>query len=231
MPGGYIAELLAGCGYDWIVFDTEHSPVDLASVLSQLQAAAPYPVSAVVRPASNDTVLIKRVLDLGAQTLIVPYVQSAEEAKAAVAAMRYPPRGVRGVAGLTRASRFGRIPGYAARADEELCLIVQTETAEALAEIESIAVVDGVDGIFVGPSDLSASLGYPGQPSHPDVVRTIEDAIARIGKAGKPAGILTPDTKFAQHCIDLGAIFVAVAVDTGVLARGAETLRRQFKPD
>ena len=167
LPGGYAAEMLAGAGFDWLLFDTEHSPADPITVLAQLQAAAPYDVASVVRAAWNDTVLIKRFLDVGAQTLLVPYVQSAAEARAAVAAIRYPPRGVRGVSGSSRATRFGRVADYATRAEAELCLLVQVETAEALGEIEAIAAVDGVDGIFVGPADLAASLGHAGRPGAP----------------------------------------------------------------
>ncbi len=229
LPGSYAAEAVAGSGYDWLLFDTEHSPGDPLTVLAQLQAVAPYPVSAVVRPAANDAVLIKRFLDLGAQTLLIPYVQDEHEARAAVAATRYPPEGVRGVSGLTRATRFGRVPGYAKRAAEELCLLVQVETAEALDRIEAICAVDGVDGVFIGPADLAASLGHVGEPGHPAVVAAVEDAVRRILAAGKPAGILTPDTAFAKTCIETGTTFTAVAIDVGVLARGTEALARQFK--
>lgn len=229
LPGSYAAEAVAGSGYDWLLFDTEHSPGDPLTVLAQLQAVAPYPVSAVVRPAANDAVLIKRFLDLGAQTLLIPYVQDEHEARAAVAATRYPPEGVRGVSGLTRATRFGRVPGYAKRAAEELCLLVQVETAEALDRIEAICAVDGVDGVFIGPADLAASLGHVGEPGHPAVVAAVEDAVRRILAAGKPAGILTPDTAFAKTCIEIGTTFTAVAIDVGVLARGTEALARQFK--
>jgi 4-hydroxy-2-oxoheptanedioate aldolase len=229
LPGGYAAELLAGSGFDWLLLDTEHSPGDPLTVLEQLQAVEPYDVSPIVRPAANDTVLIKRFLDLGAQTLLVPYVQSAEEARAAVAAMRYPPEGVRGVAGTTRATRFGRVEGYAKRAAEELCLLVQVETQAALNALEDIAAVDGVDGVFVGPGDLAASLGHAGQLMHPTVVAAVEDAIKRIRACGKPAGILTPDNAFAARCIELGTVFTAVGSDLGVLARGTEKLAAQFK--
>jgi 4-hydroxy-2-oxoheptanedioate aldolase len=231
LPGGYVAELLAGAGFDWIVFDTEHSPNDPLGVLPQLQAAAPYDVAAVVRPAWNDVVLIKRLLDLGAQTLLVPYVQSAEEARAAVAAMRYPPEGLRGVGGLTRATRFGRVPGYAVAAASELCLIVQVETRAALHALEEIAGVEGVDGIFIGPSDLGASLGHAGDPGHPEVTAAVEDAIRRSERAGKPAGMLTLDPAFARRCIEAGSTFTAVGIDVSVLARGAEALARSFRTD
>ena len=200
-------------------------------MLGQLQAVAAYDVSAVVRPASNDTVVIKRFLDLGAQTLLIPYVQSAEEARHAVAAMRYPPDGVRGVSAVTRATRFGRVDGYAKRAAEELCLLVQVETQEALDALEAIAGVDGVDGVFVGPGDLAASLGHAGQTMHPTVVAAVEDAIRRVRACGKPAGILTPDNAFAARCIELGTLFTAVGVDAAMLARGTEALARQFKAD
>ncbi len=181
LASAYAAEIVAGARFDWLLFDTEHSPGGVESVLGQLQAIGGYDVSAVVRPATNDAVLIKRFLDIGAQTLLIPYVQNADEARAAVAAMRYPPEGVRGVAGLTRATRFGRVPGYARRAAEELCLLVQIETGEALDELEAIANVEGVDGVFIGPGDLAASLGHVGEPGHPEVVAAVEDAIiARI---------------------------------------------------
>jgi 4-hydroxy-2-oxoheptanedioate aldolase len=156
-------------------------------------------------------------------------VQSAAEAQAAVAAMRYPPRGVRGVSGVTRATGFGRIAGYARRAEEELCLLVQIETREALDRLEEIAGVDGVDGVFIGPADLAASLGHVGEAGHPEVVAAIEDAIRRIRACGKPAGILTPDNAFAQRCIELGTVFTAVGVDASMLARATEALAQRFK--
>jgi 4-hydroxy-2-oxoheptanedioate aldolase len=229
LPGTYAAEAVAGSGFDWLLFDTEHSPGDVLTVLGQLQAVAPYDVSPVVRPASNDTVLIKRFLDIGAQTLLIPYVQNAEEAGRAIAAMRYPPEGVRGVSGLTRATRFGRVPGYAKRAAEELCLIVQVETGAALKALESIAAVAGVDAVFIGPADLAASLGHAGEPGHPEVVAAVEDAVRRLRAIGKPAGILTPDTAFAAHCIELGTTFTAVGIDVGILARTTEKLAQQFR--
>ena len=228
LPGGTPAEVLAGAGYDWILFDTEHSPGDPGTVLEQLQAVAPYPVSAVVRPTTNDAALIKRFLDVGAQSLLIPYVQNADEARAASRAMAYPPAGIRGVSGWTRANRFGRVPGYAERAAEELCLLVQVETSEALREIEAIAAVEGVDGIFVGPADLAASMGYPGQPNHPQVAAAVEDAIRRIRAAGQRAGILTLDNAFAKRCMQIGTLFTAVGTDGSLLSRGADSLRAVF---
>lgn len=228
LPGSYAAEIVAPSGFDWLLFDTEHSPSDVLTVLPQLQAVAPYDVAPVVRPASNDPVLIKRFLDIGVQTLLIPYVQNEQEAKAAVAAARYAPRGIRGVSALTRATRFGRVPNYAQTAEQEICLLLQIETREALDQLEAIAGVDGVDGIFIGPADLAASLGYPGQPGHPEVVSAIENAIERLKAVGKPAGILTADEKFAVHCIAQGTLFTAVGVDVALLARGSEALASRF---
>lgn len=229
LPGSYAAEIVAPSGFDWLLFDTEHSPGDVLTVLPQLQAVAAYDVSPVVRPASNDAVLIKRYLDIGAQTLLIPYVQNREEAEAAASAMRYPPAGIRGVSGLTRATRFGRVTGYARRAEEELCLLVQLETRAAVEALEAIAQVDGVDGVFIGPADLAASLGYPGEPGHPEVVAAVDDAIHRLAALGKPSGILTPDITFASRCIELGTTFTAVGVDAGLLARGTEALAAKFR--
>ena len=229
ITGPMVSEALAGTGFDWLVIDTEHSPTDVPDTLAMMQAMAPYPVSPVVRPASNDAVLIKRLLDLGAQTLMVPYVQNAAEAQAAVAAMRYPPRGIRGVAGMTRAGRFGAVENYTARAEQELCLIVQVETAEALGQIEGIAAVDGVDALFIGPSDLAASMGHPGATDHPAVVAAIEDAITRIVAAGKPAGILTLDAGFARRCMAWGTTFTAVGMDIHILVQAARRLAADFR--
>jgi 4-hydroxy-2-oxoheptanedioate aldolase len=229
IPDSFVTEALAGAGFDWMLLDTEHSPADVLTVLPQLQAAAAYNVSAVVRPAANDPVLIKRLLDGGAQSLLIPYVQSVAEAEAAVAAVRYPPEGIRGVAGLTRASRFGRVPGYAKRAAEEICLLVQVETKQSLDAIEDIAAVDGVDGIFIGPGDLSASLGHPGELFHPEVVAEVEGAISRVAAAGKPAGVLTYDLDFARRCMALGTLFTAVGADLAILVRGVDRLAGEFK--
>ena len=229
IPGPLVAEALAGCGFDWVVIDTEHAPTDVPDVLGMLQAMAPYPVSAVVRPAANDPVLIKRLLDFGAQTLILPYIQSAEEAQAAVAAVRYAPRGMRGVAGLTRASRFGAVADYTRRADAEICLILQVETALALSRIEEIAATDGVDGLFIGPADLAASMGHPGALDHPAVKAAIKDAIRRITATGKPAGILTSDAAFARACMGWGTRFTAVGMDIGLMLQAARGLAASYR--
>lgn len=227
-PGPVVAELLAGCGYDWIVLDTEHSVTDLPDILGMLQAVAPYPVAPVVRPQANDPVLVKRALDLGAQTLLLPYVQSRAEAEAAVRALRYAPRGFRGVSGMTRASRYGAVADYVQRAEEELCLILQVETGEALDRLDEIARVDGVDAVFIGPADLAASLGHPGNPGHPEVRARIEEAIRRLVALDVPAGILATDPAFARRCIELGTLFTAVGVDLSLLRAGALALRAGF---
>jgi 4-hydroxy-2-oxoheptanedioate aldolase len=229
LSSNYSVEVIAGAGFDWILLDCEHSPNDLESLLTQLQAAAPYPTTSIVRVPWNDMVTIKRVLDIGAQALLVPYVSTAEEALAAVAYTRYPPKGVRGVAGTTRATRFGRVKDYAKRAHEEICLLVQVETQAALDNIEAICAVEGVDGVFIGPADLHASMGYVGEVANPKVKPLIDDAIRRIRKAGKAPGILTPNEADAKHWLECGALFVAVGADVGILARGAEALAARFK--
>jgi 4-hydroxy-2-oxoheptanedioate aldolase len=225
----YTVEVIAGAGFDWILLDSEHSPNDLENLLTQLQAAAPYPTHPVVRVPWNDMVTIKRVLDIGAQSLLVPYVSTRAEAESAVSYTRYPPGGVRGVAGTTRATRFGRVKDYATRAHEEICLLVQVETQAALDNIEAICAVDGVDGVFIGPADLHASLGYTGEIANPKVKPLIDDAIQRIRKTGKAPGILTPNEADARHWLECGALFVAVGADVGILARGAEALAAKFK--
>lgn len=226
----YCAELAANAGFDWLLIDGEHAPNDLRGMLGQLQAVAPYPSHPVIRPVIGDTALIKQVLDIGVQTLLVPMVESAEQARELVRAIHYPPNGVRGVgSALARASRWNSIPGYLDKADEQMCLLVQIENQEGLANLDAIAAVEGVDGVFIGPADLSASMGFRGNPGHPDVQAAIEDAIARIQKAGKAAGILSADQKLARRYIELGAAFVAVGVDTTVLMRGLQTLAATFK--
>jgi 4-hydroxy-2-oxoheptanedioate aldolase len=229
LSSNYTVEVIAGAGFDWILLDTEHSPADLENLLRQLQAAAPYPTHSVVRVPWNDMVSMKRVLDIGAQTLLVPYVSSAAEARNAVSYTRYPPSGVRGVAGTTRATRFGRIKDYAQRGHEELCVLVQAETQLALDNIDAICAVEGVDGVFIGPADLHASLGYTGEVANPKVKPLIDDAIRRIRKSGKAPGILTPNEADARHWLECGALFVAVGADVGILARGAEALAAKFK--
>lgn len=223
------AEIIGDAGFDWVLLDTEHSPNELTDILAQLQALAASPTTPIVRPAWNDSVLIKRLLDVGAQTLLLPYVQNAEEARRAVASTRYPPAGMRGVTASGRASRYGRVRDYLANAASEICVLVQVETREALGELEAIAAVPGVDGVFIGPSDLSASLGYIGQPGHAEVQAAIEDGIRRIARAGKAAGILTGNEAEARRYIEWGCTFVAVGSDIGLLTSSTSALAAKFK--
>lgn len=226
----YSAELLAGAGFDWLLIDGEHAPNNVQTVLGQLQATAPYPSHPVVRPPWNDPVVIKQLLDVGAQTLLIPMIQSAEQARAAVRATRYPPHGIRGVgSALARASRWNRVPNYLHDADAQMCVLVQIETREAVSNLDDILQVDGVDGVFIGPADLSADMGFAGNPQHPEVQQTIDDAIARIRAAGKAPGILMAQADLARHYLACGALFVAVGVDTTLLARAAEKLAAEFK--
>jgi 4-hydroxy-2-oxoheptanedioate aldolase len=222
-------EVLAGSGFDWLLLDTEHSPNELPMVHSQLQAAVGGTAHPIVRPDWNDTVLIKRYLDIGVQTLLIPFVQTEEEAQRAVAATRYPPKGVRGYASASRASNFGRIKDYPRRCEDELCVLVQVESQLALDNLEPIAAVEGVDGVFIGPGDLAAALGHVGNLAHPEVQSAVEDAIKRVKACGKPPGILIGDEKLARRYIELGCLFTAVGSDTGILARGSEQLAARFK--
>jgi 4-hydroxy-2-oxoheptanedioate aldolase len=223
------ADIVSDSGFDWLLLDTEHSPNEIPDLLAQLQAVRGGTATPIVRPAWNDPVLIKRVLDIGAQSVLLPYVQNPEEAQRAVASVRYPPAGIRGVAAASRASRYGRVPGYLKNADAEICTLVQVETRTALDQLEAIASVDGVDGVFIGPSDLSASFGHVGNPQHPEMQKTLEDAVTRLKKIGKPAGILTGNEEEARRYIGWGYTFVAVGADVGLLARSADMLAKKFK--
>jgi len=223
------AEVIAGAGFNWILIDTEHSPNELPMVFSQLQALVGGTAAPVVRPAWNDMVLMKRLLDVGVQNLLIPYVQTAEEARAAVAFTRYPPQGIRGVAVSHRANRYGRVKDYFKRAGDQICVLVQIETRLALQNLEAIAAVDGVDGLFIGPSDLAAALGHLGEPGHPEVRAAIEDALKRIGKAGKAPGILAPVEADARHWLSVGCVVLAVGSDVNLLARNSEELAAKFK--
>jgi 4-hydroxy-2-oxoheptanedioate aldolase len=224
-----VADIIGDSGFDWILLDTEHSPNEIPDLVEQLQAVRGGTATPIVRPAWNDAVLAKRALDIGAQTLLFPYVQNVEEAKRAVASTRYPPQGIRGVSVAARASRYGRTPGYLGKANAEICVLVQVETREAMKELEAIAGVDGVDGVFIGPSDLAASLGHLGNPAHPDVQEAIHDAVKRLKKVGKPAGILTGNEEEIRRYIEWGYLFVAVGSDVGLLAKSADTLAKKFK--
>ncbi|GAA4873263.1 aldolase/citrate lyase family protein [Serinicoccus chungangensis] len=226
-----VAEIAAGSGLDWLLVDMEHAPNGLESVLAQLQAVAAYPVVPVVRVPSADPVLIKQVLDLGAQTILVPMVESAQEAAAAVAAVRYPPRGRRGVgSALGRSARWNRVEGYLVDADEHVSLLVQVESDAAVAAAGEIAAVDGVDGVFVGPSDLAASMGLLGQQTHPDVRAAVRSTFEAARAAGTPVGVNAFDPAVADDYLGHGASFVLVGADVALLARGSEALAARFVP-
>lgn len=226
----YTAEICAGAGFDWMVIDAEHGPNDLPLVLAQLQAVSGLPTEPVVRIPVADPVLVKQYLDIGARSLLVPMIETAEAASAMVKATRYPPHGIRGVgSAIGRGSRWNRTPDYLHRAHEEICVLLQIETQAGLANLEAIAAIDGVDGVFIGPSDLAADLGHLGNPGHPDVQAAIEGAFARIAASGKPSGVLIADEQLARRYLQLGASFVAVATDVTILARGAETTAAKFK--
>jgi 4-hydroxy-2-oxoheptanedioate aldolase len=221
MPAPAIAEVMGALGYDWLLIDTEHSPLTAVDTLPMLRATDQFAMSAIVRPGWNDPVEIKKLLDMGVQSLLIPFVQTAEEAAAAVAATRYPPQGIRGVSGLSRASMYGMVPGYAQKAADEICVIVQVETKEAAERVEEIAAVEGVDGIFVGPADLAASIGHAGNAGHPEVQALIKDTIERITAAGQPAGFLSPDDGALGMVVEAGATFIAVDLDIAVIKREA----------
>lgn len=224
-----VAELCAGSGLDWLLVDAEHSPNGLEAILAQLQAIHGYPVHTLVRPPVNDTVVIKQYLDLGVQNLLIPMVNTVAEAQAAVAATRYPPAGVRGVgSALARAARWNRVPDYLASADETISVTVQIESTAAVEAVEDILAVDGVDAIFVGPSDLAASMGLLGQQEHAEVIAAVELCLHAAKAAGKPAGVNAFNPTTAQHYLDQGAAFVLVGADVALLARGSEALAARF---
>jgi 4-hydroxy-2-oxoheptanedioate aldolase len=227
----YATEAVASTGFDWLLIDGEHAPNDLRSILAQLQACAPYPVHTIVRPPIGDVVLIKQLLEIGAQTLLIPMVESAEQAAAMVAAVRYPPHGVRGVgSGIARSARWSAIAGYPQQADAQMCVLVQVESRQGLEQLDAIAAVEGVDGVFFGPADLAASFGLLGQPDHPENVARIRAGIAAVRRAGKAAGVLALDSTLARRYLDDGALFVAVGVDISLMVKACRDLASAFKP-
>ncbi|MFM0208193.1 4-hydroxy-2-oxoheptanedioate aldolase [Paraburkholderia sediminicola] len=230
LADAYVTELLATAGFDWLLIDNEHAPNDVRSTLAQLQAVAAYASHPVVRPVRSDSALIKQLLDIGVQTLLLPMIDTAEQAADAVAATRYPPQGIRGVgSALARASRWNRIPDYLQTASDELCVVVQVETVLGMENLSAIAAVDGVDGVFFGPSDLSASMGLLGKPGDASVRDAICKGIGKVRDAGKAAGVLAPDPAIAAEYVAAGATFVAVGTDTGLLSRAAADLAASYK--
>ena len=232
LPDTTSAEICAGAGFDWLLIDAEHAPFDVPRVMAHLQAMEPYNCPAIVRPPVGDRALIKQLLDVGAQTLLIPMVEAAEQAEELVRSVSYPPEGVRGLGtSLARAARWSRIPGYLQKARDEICLLVQVETANAMQNLDEILRVDGIDGVFIGPSDLSASMGHIGNPAHPEVVDAIENGLARIKAAGRGAGLLAMVPEMVQSYIDKGATFVGVGVDTRCLVDATRHLADTFKSD
>lgn len=230
IPDAFTTEICATAEFDWMLLDGEHTPTDPLTIMSQLQACAAYNTQAVARPPIGETHLIKQLLDLGVQSLLIPMVDTAEQAAELVRAVRYPPHGIRGVGyGSARVSRWDARKDYVKVANDEICLLVQVETSTGLGHLDAICATEGVDGVFLGPSDLSAALGHLGNPGHPEVVAVIEQSIATILKHGKAAGILTPDRTLAKRYLELGCTFVAVGADARVLAQGVRELRAAFK--
>lgn len=227
----YVAEIAAGAGFDWLLIDGEHAPNDLRTILSQLQAVAAYPdAHPIVRPVNGAPALLKQLLDVGCKTLLIPMVETAEQAQALVSAVRYPPHGIRGVGtALARAAGWGRDTSYLESANDDVCLLLQVETAKGLENLEAIAAVDGVDGVFIGPADLAASLGYLGQPGHPEVTRVVGKALQDVARFGKAPGILALAPDLVQVYMDFGAVFVAVGVDTVIYAHATSSLAAQYK--
>jgi 4-hydroxy-2-oxoheptanedioate aldolase len=227
---GYAAGIMGTTGFDWLLIDGEHAPNDLRSILAQLHALQASPSHPVVRLPIGEAWMIKQALDIGAQSILVPMVESGEQAAALVSATRYPPEGVRGVgSALARASQFSGIPDYLATADNEICLLVQVENRAGIAALDDILAVDGIDGVFIGPSDLAADMGHRGQPGHPEAQAAIADALRRIAASGKAAGILALDPAVADQYIDLGATFIAVGIDVTLLVGAARKLSARFK--
>jgi 4-hydroxy-2-oxoheptanedioate aldolase len=230
LANGYVSELLASTGFDWLALDAEHSPNDPRTVLEQLQAIAPYSTHPVVRLLSDDVALIKQYLDIGAQTLLVPMVDTAEQAARVVAAMRYPPGGIRGVgSALARASRWNQVDNYLKECESELCVLVQVETVKGIANLPEIVKTPGIDGVFFGPADLAASMGLLGRSGAPQVQDAVEKGIRVVVESGKAAGVLTVDEAAARRYLELGATFVAVGLDTTLLVQAAQRLISRFK--
>lgn len=232
LPDSICAEIGAGAGFDWLLIDAEHAPYDLRGIQTHLQAIAPYGVPALVRPPEGTTAIIKQLLDIGAQSLLIPMVNTAEQARQLVRDSLYPPQGIRGLGtSMARAANWNGIENYLQKANDEICLIVQVETQQAIDNLEAIVAIDGVHGVFIGPSDLSASMGYVGNPGHPEVVMAVEKGIETIVKAGKAAGVLAVDEKLATAYAAKGAKFVGVGVDASLLATSVRNLAMRFCHD
>ncbi len=230
LADSYSAEVCGGAGFDWLLLDGEHGPNDVRSILGQLQAVARYPVAPVVRPRTGDVALIKQLLDIGAQNLLIPMVEDADQAEEMVGAVCYPPKGIRGVgSGLARAACWNRVPRYLHEADDQICLLVQVENEKGIQNLETIAAVDGIDGVFIGPADLAAAMGHIGHPEHQEVQRVITKAAGQILAAGKAPGIFAMTESSVKAYLEMGFRFVAVGTDVGILARGTEALAGRYR--
>ena len=221
-------EVLGLAGFDWLLLDAEHAPNDVLSLIPQLMALKDSTSAPVVRPPWNDTVVIKRLLDAGFYNFLIPFVESAEEAQRAVAATRYPPAGVRGVSVSQRHNRYGTVPDYLANVNDNVAVTVQIESRAGLAAVDAIAAVEGVDGVFVGPSDLAAALGHLGNAAHPEVQEAIRHLFERTKAHGKACGILAPVEADARRYLELGATFIAVGSDLGLFRNATQALRDKF---
>lgn len=222
-------ELMGTAGFDWLLIDAEHTAYDISNLRSQLVALEASESHAVLRVPVGETWILKQVLDLGAQSVLVPMVESAEQAREIARAVKYPPHGTRGVGyTTTRASGFGAITDYGTTADDQICLLVQVENLKGLEALDDILAVDGIDGVFVGPADLSADMGYMGQLTHPDVMKTITETLSRIAASGKAPGILSSDKAVLDAAMEAGARFVAVGLDSALLARAARALAKDW---
>jgi 4-hydroxy-2-oxoheptanedioate aldolase len=232
IPDTSVAEMLAGAGFDWLVIDHEHGPFELRDVMAHLQAMAPYDVAPIVRPVDDNPALLKKLCDIGAQSFVVPMVDTAEQAADIVAAVKYPPEGRRGLGtSMARSARWNTVPDYLQEANDEIVVIVQAETTIAIDNLEAIANTDGVDGVFIGPSDLSASMGYVGNAGHPDVIEAVSNGLRTIRASGKYAGLLCLDESKVGHFIECGANFVGVGVDALLIGNAARSLAARYKSD
>jgi len=224
------AELMATTGFDWLLLDGEHGPNDVKDIMQQLQAMSAYSVKPVVRMQDHDVADIKRVMDVGGQTLLIPMVETQQQAELLAQSVQYPPKGIRGMGGaLTRATRWGSIKDYLKKADENICLILQIESPEGVTELDAITMVEGVDAIFLGPADLAAAMGFPGQPAHPDVCKVVERSIKRVSELGKPVGVYCGDPEQAKRYQAMGASFFLIGADTMLLKGAAEALVERFR--
>lgn len=229
MADPYAAEMAATCGFDWLLIDGEHAPNDLRSTLAQLAVIEPSPSLPVVRLRDDDAARIKQMLDAGAQSLMIPMIETAEQALRAVRATRYPPEGIRGIgSSLARASRFSAIPDYLKTANDQICLILQVESRAGLAALDDILTLEGIDCVFIGPADLAADMGHLGNAGHPEVRKAVMDALARISASGKAAGVLSTDDAFIADCVKAGARFVGVGIDVLAYVGAMRTLAGKY---